>query len=68
MNCTVLCKSLVLKTGPTDLPVGQSEGSIFSIEAPSSKMTLVCLKMKKQTNEQGTKIHQPAHLTIPRLV
>jgi hypothetical protein len=35
---------------PLDLPTGQSEGSILSVEVPSSQMSLACVKLETKTN------------------
>ena len=47
------CQSSVKKKKKkthTDLPAGQCDRKIFSIEAPSSQMTLACIKLIKKTN------------------
>lgn len=37
----------------TDLPTGQSGGGIFSIEVPSSKMTLIFVKLTLKTSQHS---------------
>lgn len=38
---------LTVRQCPTDLPLGQSGGDYSSSEVPSSRLTLVCVKLAK---------------------
>ena len=48
----------------TDLPIGQSDGSIFSIEIPSSHLTLVSAEMKKERKKETNKEQKPTNQHI----
>lgn len=52
MMCSIVCcvlqyQLLIKKMPPIDVPTGQSEGVIFSIEVPCSQMTLVYVKLRE---------------------
>lgn len=61
-------------THPTDLPTNQSDGTVFSIEVPSSQMTISCVKLtttikkkpKKQINKKQTK-KEPNQSIVPMI-
>jgi hypothetical protein len=48
-----LPQQLLIKKCQSSLPTGQSIGGLFSVEVPSSQMTLACVKLTKNKTKQN---------------
>lgn len=63
---TLLPYQSLIKKIPIDLPTGQSDGGIISVEVASSQMNPVCQVGKNKVTSQLTSqpANQPAHLYL----
>lgn len=52
MTCVLPHKSAI-KNAPQDLPIGQADGGIFSVEISSSQMSPTCATLTKKIKEKA---------------